>query len=224
MIILVVVLLIVAGCSPKTTPSPTTDANANQSPDTKTGDKTVTVTESSLEYCKTLLKSAQTKVTSYERQKEITAADIDEAQKKIEDLKEKKAEQDQIADEEKDLALLKDKLAEVEKGWAEAKKKLAEANDKCAKMAKKADKTICKEFKDDVDKQTKDSQTALTKEQTNLDNIKKQYDSAQAAGKSSEFLTSIEEEKEKQDLKILKINNNIDKLKQMLEQLTKYCG
>ena len=61
------------------------------------------------------------------------------------------------------------------------------------------------------------------KEESNLANIKKQYDVAKAAGKTTAFLASIDEEMEKKNLDILKIKNNIDKLGQMATQLDERC-
>ncbi len=220
-IILLVLLVVITACSQQGTKTTVTNAtNTNQ---TNNANNNVAVAESNLDYCKMIIKTAQAKVNTFDRQEKTILSNIEDSEKKLNDLKIKSGSAEQIKEEQDDLDDLNARLQETQTDLAKAKKDLADSNTKCSKIAKKGDKTICTEFTADIQEQTQNAQNALVKEQTNLDNIKRQYDAAKTIGKSSEFLASIKEEQEKKSLDILKIKNNIDKLGQMLQQLDKRC-
>lgn len=220
-IALLAALMIITACSSQTSsPIKTNDNDTNQPSNPS---NSVAAVESNLEYCKMILKTMQSQVNTFERQEKTIKANIDESKAKIAELKAKGTTRETIEEEELDLDDLNGRLKGAQADLADAKKKLADANTKCTKIAKKADKAICKEFQEDLQEQTKNAQAALAKEEANLENIKKQYDAAKAAGKTTPFLVSIDEEKQKKNLDILKIKNNIDKLGQMLVQLQERC-
>lgn len=222
LIALLAVLVVITACgSQGTTPVVNTNESGNANP-TNTNTPTTPV-EANLEYCKMILKTTQAQVNTFDRQEKTIKTNIDATKKKITDLKATAGNEEAIQEEEKDLADLNDRLKEVQANLADAKAVLADATTKCAKIAKKGDKAICKEFKEDLQKLTQDAQDALVKEESNLANIKKQYDVAKAADKTTAFLASIDEEIEKKNLDILKVNNNIDKLNQMATQLNERC-
>lgn len=225
LITLLAVLFLVTACTPGgTTPANTSDTSdtVDTTGDTKTDEKIVPI-ESNLEYCKMVLKTLQAQVNTYERQERTIQANIDATKKKLADLKASGASPEKIKEEQQDLDDLSLRLKDAQAALVQPKKEVANANTKCGKMAKKADKAICAEFKADIQERTKQTQNSLLKEEANLANINKQYDAAKQAGKSSEFLASIDEEKEKKNLDILKIKNNVDNLGQMLVQLEEYC-
>ena len=223
LIALLAVLFLITACGQQgTTPVVKTDDTGNTDGGQETDDKIVPV-ESDLDYCKMILKTLQAKVNTFDRQEKTIQANIDASKAKIADLKAKGIDPEAIEEEQVDLDDLNARLKETQTELSKAKKELMDANTKCSKIAKKADKAICNEFQDDLATQTKNAQDALAREEANLENIKKQYDTANAAGKSSQFLTSIDEEKQQKNLDILKIKNNIDKFGQMLTQLNERC-
>ncbi|GEM_PF-3405086 len=221
LIVLLAMLIVITACGQQgVKPGAVNATNTNE---TNNAGNNLVVAESSLDYCKMILKTAQTKVNTFERQEKTILSNSEDTKKKINDLKAKGGSAEQMKEEQADLDDLKRRLQETQTDLAAAKKNLADITAKCSKIAKKGDKVICNEFDEDIQKQTENAQNALAKEQANLENIKKQYDEAKAAGKSSEFLASINEEKEKKNLDILKIKNNLDKLGQMLQQLNDRC-
>lgn len=215
------VLVLIAACTQQGT-LPVPDTSGDTQMETSSEDN-VTAIESNIEYCKMILKTLQVKVNTFERQEKTILSNIDVSKERLADLKAKDSDPDKIQEEQQDLDDLNARLKNARSELAKAKKELTTANTKCSTLAKKADKTICNEFKDDIQEQTKNAQDALAKEEANLENIKKQYDAAKAAAKSSQFLDSIDEEKEKKNLDILKVKNTIDKLGQMLQQLDERC-
>lgn len=222
LITLLAVLFLITACGQGTTAPATKTDTSDNTADTKTEEKIVPA-ESSLEYCKMILKTLQAKVNTYDRQAKIIQTNIDDTKKKIADLKATTGNEEKILEEQQDLDDLNARLKDAQANLAPAKKELADANTKCSKMAKKADKTLCNEFKADLQERIQQAQSTLAKEEANLANIKRQYDAAKAADKSSEFLASIDEESEKKSLDILKAKNNIDNLGQMTTQLEEYC-
>lgn len=214
-------LVLIAACTQQGTP-PAPDTSGDTQTETSS-EGNVTAIESSIEYCKMILKTLQAKVNTFERQEKTILSNIDVSKEKLADLKAKGSDPDKIQEEQEDLDDLNARLKETQSNLAPAKKAITTANTKCSTLAKKADKAICKEFQDDIQEQTKNAQDDLVKEEANLENIKKQYDVAKAAAKSSQFLASIDEEKEKKNLDILKVKNTIDKLGQMLQQLDERC-
>lgn len=221
LVALLAVLLVITACGQSGT-APTTNTNATDN-NGNTNDGAVAAIESNLDYCKMILKVLQTQANTFERQEKTIQSNIDGSKKKLADLKAIAGNQDAIAEEQQDLDDLNGRMKEAQSGLSKAKKDLADANTKCSKIAKKADKVICKEFQDDLQVQTKNAQDALVKEEANLENIKKQYDTAKAIGKSSEFLASINEEKQQKNLDILKVKNTLDKYAQMGQQLDERC-
>ncbi len=219
LIALLALLVVITACSPGTV---TPKDDENTSTGTNPGEKIVAV-ESDLEYCKMILKTLQAQVNTFDRQEKTIQSNIDGSKKKIADLKAKGDDEKAIKEEQADLDDLNARVKEAKTSLTDANKALADANTKCTKIAKKSDKTICKQFEDNLQEQTKTTQAILTKEEANLENLKKQYDTAKAADKSSEFLASIDEEKQQKNLEILKIKNTIDKLGQMAAQLDERC-
>ena len=222
LIALLAFLLVITACgSQGTTPVVNTNDTGNASP--ANTNNPATAVESNLEYCKMILKTAQSQVNTFDRQEKTIKTNIDATKKKITTLKAVAGNEEAIAEEETDLAGLNDRLKETQASLADAKKTLTDAAAKCAKIAKKGDKTICEEFNEDLRQQIQNAQTALAKEEANLVNIQRQYDTAKSAGKTTAFLASIDEEMEKKNLDILKIKNNTDKLNQMVTQLNERC-
>ncbi|HLC72399.1 MAG TPA: hypothetical protein VJH37_02340 [Candidatus Nanoarchaeia archaeon] len=221
LIALLAMLVVITACGSQTATSPTAVGNGSGVEQSNNGP--VVVAESNLDYCKMILKTLQAQVNTFDRQEKTIKANIDKTKATITELKAKSAAREAIEEEELELNDLNGRLKSAQADLADAKKKLTDANAKCTKIAKKGDKAICNEFREDLQDQTKDAQTALAKEEANLENIKKQYDAAKAAGKTTPFLVSIDEEKQKKNLDILKVKNNIDKLGQMLVQLEGRC-
>ncbi|MDP1694479.1 MAG: hypothetical protein Q8L34_02980 [Candidatus Woesearchaeota archaeon] len=222
LIALLAVLLVITACgSQGTTPVVNTNNTGNANP---TNTNNPTTVESNLEYCKMIIKTAQSQVNTFDRQEKTIKTNIDATKKKINTLKAVAGNEEAIVEEEADLAGLNDRLKETQSSLADAKNTLTDATTKCAKIAKKGDKTICKEFNEDLQQQIQNAQAALAKEEANLANIQRQYDTAKSAGKTTAFLASIDEEMEKKNLDILKIKNNTDKLNQMATQLNERCN
>lgn len=220
--IFLAILLLITACTPKLdAPAPEIPTSQENNESQESGNTVVTA-ESDLEYCKMIAKIFESQEKTLELQEKIITTKRDASKKKIEALKEKGESEDMVS-EQQDFDDLNTRLEETKKELTQAKKLVADAATKCSKIAKKGDKTVCKEFKEDLAQRIKEAQDSLTNEKENLENIKKQYDAAKAAGKSSAFLTSIEEEKQQKNLEILKVNNNIDRLGQMSEELDQRC-
>ena len=215
------VLLVITACGSGTTGPIKTDENGTVAEPSNGG--TTTPVPSNLDYCKMVLKNAQTDVNTFDRHVETIKANIASTKKKITDLKAVAGNEEAVKQEQEDLEDLNDRLKEAQANLVDANKSLTDLNTKCSKIAKKGDKAICAAFEKDLNERIEAARAALAKEEANLENIKKQYDTAKAAGKTTPFLASIDEEKQKKNLDILKIRNNIDKLGQMLVQLQERC-
>src|SRR3989344_5323903 len=164
LIVFLAALIVITACTPQGT-GPANPDQGNTGNNTEP-EGTVTAVESDLEYCKMILKTAQAQVNTFDRQEKTLKNNIDTTKKKITELKAIAGNEEAIAEEQEDLEDLNSRLQETQASLTDARTKLADATAKCAKIAKKGDKAICKEFNDDLQKQTQAAQNSLGKEES----------------------------------------------------------